>query len=249
MRSASQHSLVFVSGKDSGLAIWEKPVKGVRYTLGLDAATGLYTDFTVMQVVTNTMPFTQVARFRNKIGANRATDLAYDLGTYYNTAMMVCEINYPGNSVQDGLLKMGYPRNYQPEDTLDDDPHISSKFGYLTTEAKKWLLIREMLELLKNKEVVFNDITTIDEFASFIFIEDRGKTGAMQGLNDDCVIAMLLACHGAKLWPQAPMVDRSVEDKRLLKTTDDERQIRAIMERFNQRIVQRGGQLEGAIAI
>lgn len=86
---------------------------------------------------------------------------------------------------------------------MDEDPSISAKFGWSTTQTSKWLLIREMQEALRKDEVVINDPQTIDELCNYVYIEDKSKTGAAEGLNDDTVIALMLAFHGAKLNPQS----------------------------------------------
>lgn len=185
------------------LQIWKAPDKDEKYCIGIDTATGVGADFTVMEVFTRTQPFEQVARLKAKCSVLDAGGYANDLGRYYNNALIVCETNYPGNAVQDSLIQVyQYPWCYQAEQHLDESPNVSSKFGFQTTQASKWLLIREAQGLFKNKEVVIRSIDTIDEFGNYVYIEDKTKTGAAQGLNDDDVIATMLALHGCLIYPQ-----------------------------------------------
>ena len=212
---------------DNGqLTIYREPEKGEKYSIGIDTSTGLSKDFSVMQVLTNRMPFEQVAVYRAKESVIEVARWADMLGRYYNKAFIVCETNYPGNAVQDALvMTYKYPNNYQAEQHLDESPNVSSKFGFATTQASKWLIIRETLEALKNGELIFNDEHTLDEFGSYVYIEDKTKTGAAQGLNDDCVMSMMLALHGVL---QRPERARPVERK----PSDANRQQRAMMDRF-----------------
>ena len=191
--------------EDAPLKIWEEPQKGMRYTIGIDASTGLGFDYTVMCVLSNILPFTQVAVARMKWSVVDTSEFANSLGRYYNNAMSCVETNYPGNAVQDALIQVyRYPRNYQAEQHLDEAPNISSKYGFTTTQASKWMLIRELQAALKDDSIILNDLTTIEELMNYVYIEDKTKTGAAEGLNDDCVIALMLAYHTAMLWPQSP---------------------------------------------
>lgn len=195
----------FIGVENGPLMVYKAPEPGERYIMGIDTATGVGKDFTVFQVFNARMPFEQVAVYRVKESVVDAAEAAHRLGTWYNEAMIVCETNYPGNAVQDALvMKYRYPNNYQAEEHLDEDPNISCKFGFQTNQASKWMLIREFEEVLKSKDIILHDKQTIEEFMQYVYIEDRTKTGAVQGLNDDCVIAAMLAIHGCTLFPRRP---------------------------------------------
>jgi hypothetical protein len=192
----------FVDQDGGPLRVFRLPEEGMVYTLGIDASTGLAEDYSSMQVLSNTIPFEQVAAFRAKWSVNDVTAFADKLGRFYNEALIICEINYPGNSVQDALLQFyKYPRNYQPETHLSEDIDISCNYGFRTTEPTKWLLINEMQLALQNKEIKLNDPVTIAEFYNFVYQADKKTAAAPKGLCDDTVMAMMLAYHGAKLYP------------------------------------------------
>jgi len=197
----------FVPQEFGPLKIFEKPVTGMQYTIGIDASTGLADDYTSMQVLTNTRPTRQAAAFRAKWTVNDVSSFADKLGRYYNEALIICEINYPGNSVQDALLQYyRYPRNYQPETHLNENLDISCKYGFRTTEATKWILINEMQLAMSRREVLIYDQTTISEFLNFVYLIDKRKAGSAAGFNDDTVMAMMLAYHGVNLYPITQIV-------------------------------------------
>ncbi len=192
----------FIPKPDGELRIFFPPKPGMVYTMGVDGATGLGADYSSIQIFTNSLPFTQVARYRSKSGVHIVTEYVNSLGRWYNEALNVCEINYPGNSIQDQLLTFWrYPRNYQPETHLQEDIDVAHRYGFRTTEQTKWLLIQQTLMMMENREIRVNDLVTLAELNNFVFQAAKRKAGAAPGFNDDCVMAMMLALHGAKLYP------------------------------------------------
>lgn len=229
-------SYSFIEQDFEPLKIFRESEPAMIYTLGVDTATGLGDDYSCVQVLTNSIPFEQVAVFRAKWPVSQFSKFVNDLGRYYNEALNVCEVNYPGNSVQDALLQYyRYPRNYQSETHLDEDIDISSKFGYRTTEGSKWLLIREMQLALAQKEIIINDVVTLDEFRNFVYQaskrNSKRSTGAGAGFSDDSVMALMLAYHGAKLYP---IIRPEGEVKKRVESQDPD--VRSSWRLFNQQI-------------
>jgi hypothetical protein len=170
--------------------------------MGIDASTGLDNDFSAAQIFCNCLPFEQVAILRIKAPVNDFTRMCNLLGRLYNNAFNVCEINYPGNSVQDQLNEFyEYPNSYRPEEHLDIDPNVSDKFGFRTSEASKWLLINEFQLALERRDIILHDPVTISEFYNFVYVGSKRKAGAAEGFCDDTVMSAMLAYHGAKLYP------------------------------------------------
>lgn len=187
--------------------IYLHPEKGVRYTLGLDAATGFGADYTAIQVFNNRIPFEQVAWFRNKyVTTVKGSEVMIALAKYYNNAFIVPETRFPGNAYVDNAIEVyGYGNIFRRKQVLDEDPSVSSKYGICTTEADKHLLINQGKSLMENSDgsqVIFHDPVTLNEFCNFVYKEDKNKTGAGEGFFDDTVIATLLALHGCLLYPQ-----------------------------------------------
>ncbi len=223
----------FVEQESGPLRIIREPEPGMVYTMGVDAATGLGNDFSSVQILTNTLPCEQVAVFRAQWTVSIFSEFVNMIGRFYNEALNVCEINYPGNSVQDALLQYyRYPRNYQAEEHLDEDPNISCKYGFRTTEASKWLLINETQLALFNNEIIINDPVTISEMMNFVYQGSKHKTGAAQGFCDDTVIALMLAYHGVKLYPFI-RPRKEVQQKHVTEDIDARKSWRLFRERIN----------------
>lgn len=232
----------FIEDDMGSIKMFKRPLKGMTYSLGLDASTGLGRDNSALQILSNQLPFEQVAAVKVNWPVTNIPDLANRLGRYYNEALIVCEVNYPGNSVQDALLQQPYvyPRCYLPESMLMDDIKISHRYGFLTTEASKWILIQEMQLALQNGDIVINDEDTIEEMMNFVYQSVKKKTGAAEGFTDDMVIALMLAYHGAKLYPIAPAAVAAKPKLNETKNPDTKKDWRL----FNQKI---RGKSEGVI--
>ena len=210
----------FVEQETGPLKVFSLPEPGMVYTMGIDAATGFGKDYSVAQILTNTLPCEQVAVYRGQVATNVFSEFVNQLGRFYNEALNVCEVNYPGNSVQEALLQYyRYPRNYQAESHLDEDIDVSSKYGFRTTEASKWLLINEMQIALEEGSIIINDLETIAEFNNFVYQHAKNKAGAAAGFNDDRVMALMLSYHGVKLYPF--IRERVIQQKQHVSTDVD----------------------------
>ena len=198
----------FIEQEMGPLKVFRLPEPGMSYTIGTDGATGLGNDYSCTQVLTNTIPSVQVAVLREQSPVNEFTKKVNMIGRFYNEALNVCEINYPGNSIQDALLQFyAYPKNYQPETHLETDVDVAEKYGFRTTEASKWLLINEMQMALENKGIIIYDMVTLSEMSNFVYQSQKNKAGAASGFNDDCVMALMLAFHGASLYPTMMQIE------------------------------------------
>ncbi len=190
--------------------VYRHPERDMRYTIGVDGATGFGADYTSIQVFSNRIPFEQVAWFRHKrITTVKGSEVLINLAKYYNNAFIVPETRQPGNAYVDNLIEVyAYGNIFRRKQVLDEDPTVSTKYGICTTEADKHLLINLSKSLLENPDgpqVKFRDEITLTEFLNYIYIEDKNKTGAGEGFNDDTVMAAMLALtYGCSLRPQAP---------------------------------------------
>ena len=217
------------------VALWEFPEKDVKYTIGVDAATGVGQSWTAFQVLSNRQPFKQVARYRAKVDTVQGSKAMVELARYYNNALLVIETRFPGNAYADAAAVLyRYPNIYRKEEYIDADPHVLDKLGISTTQADKWRFIREVTEQFKNGDLIdnLNDPVTLSELCNYIFIEDKSKTGPTEGLNDDCVDSLFLSVHGATLYPQKPRPKKK-EDTSL---SADATQARAMMRKFTEEV-------------
>jgi len=204
----------YVGPDKMNIYVWEEPDPDTRYVIGVDGATGIGNDYTSMQVWSSRIPFEQVAWYRSKhCSTVEGSELMIKLAKWYNNAKLVPERRYPGNTYIDNAIQVyRYPNIYQVEEHLDEDPNVSSKFGIATTEEWKNLLVNEAKRLIEARDhnghykskVIFHDAFTIEQFCTFVYVEDKSKMGAEVGSCDDDVMACMLAWHECLINPQEP---------------------------------------------
>lgn len=198
------------------LNIWSHPEHDTKYSVGVDAATGVGQDYSSIQVFSNRMPFEQVAWYHsNRCTTVEGSRIMVDLASFYNKATLVIETRYPGNAYQDNAIEVyGYANCYQMEKHLEEDTSPAKKYGICTTEADKHLLVNEMKALIEHRDaegnycysdkIIFHDPFTMRAFIDFVYIEDKQKMGASEGNIDDPAMAAMLAVHNCVMYPQAP---------------------------------------------
>lgn len=209
--------------------------------MGIDTGGGVGLDYTVGVVLDCHLPFEQCAIWQsNKIRPAEAAELLANMGQYYNNAFATVESNAIGAGLLDVLLHTHkYSNIYRKEEQLDSDPHVSDKFGWATTQTGKHLLLTEFQQAWREKAIILHDRTTIEEFCNYVYLKKQKwnpnqilKTGAIEGMHDDCVIATMLALHAAKLWPQ--------EGKTKKSATLKNSQYATMLDRFTKKLKMRG---------
>jgi len=166
-----------------------------NYYIGCDVGFGVQKDYSVAQIFDGHRRQVGIWRSDRVEPGYLGTVLAH-LGRLYNEAQIICESNGPGILTNRVLFQYeAYPWVFQ--DTVYDktDPAVESqRLGFQTNEKSKALVISELRERLRNREIEIRDATTLDEMQSYI-VTETGKMEAEKGTHDDCVIALALADH------------------------------------------------------
>jgi hypothetical protein len=86
------------------LRIWEKPLDGCKYVIGVDPAKGTGEHFSTIQIlrINSTLPvdLTQVATFEDNLtDVYEFSQIIHRLSIYYNNAYILCENNGEGSAV------------------------------------------------------------------------------------------------------------------------------------------------------
>lgn len=175
----------------SCLNIYEEPIKGREYVIGVDSAKMTEDnsgDALGMQIVdVSTLPFKQVATFFAKDGINylQAPDIICTLGNYYNTAMLFVENNEIGQEVANIChFDLEYDNVYFDKGNLP---------GYRTTKKTKRLGCSNLKILLESGKLTINDFETISQLSTFIRVKDSYK--AESSYQDDLVMSLIGALY------------------------------------------------------
>jgi hypothetical protein len=164
-------------------ATHQKPVRNHRYVIGADPSEGdINSDYCVAYVI-DLDTLSEVYELRGRFKPDKFADLLDSLGRTYNNAKLGVERNNHGHTVLLKLKQLGYPNIYR---------HTDKKDGWLTTSTTKPMIIDELEEALRKKEVHIASKTLKNELSIFQHLSGS-KMGAPHGYFDDCVMAFAIA--------------------------------------------------------
>jgi len=149
---------------------------------GLDAAGLQVID------VTN-LPFEQVAVAQLQESYLMIPGRLFELGNYYNNALVVCENNI-GESIPSTLF---YNYEYEGEIFIELDKNGKQKkeMGIRTTVKTKRLGLTLLKKFIEEGNFIINDRKTLDELFNFIK-KKNGTYSAEEGYHDDLVMSLML---------------------------------------------------------
>jgi len=172
---------------DDGLKVWEPFQRGQVYVCGVDTAEGIRKDHSVATIY-NAKTRKQCAQLRtNTTKPGAFGTKCYDLCKLYTGGramwpLLGVERNNHGHAVLLRLEDLMYPNLYEADD---------GRFGWKTTSSTRPLLIDEFIEDVEAGIVEVKDQDTLGECMTLV--DNKGKIEAVDGKNDDCIIATAIA--------------------------------------------------------
>lgn len=172
------------------LKIFEEPISGEFYVLGVDVAGGIGKDYSTIQVlrVIDANDVAQVATYAsNKIPPKEFGYIVNAISEYYEDAKMMVESNGFGED----LCMMLW--NELENENLVNFHNI--KLGIRAGGKSKMTAVLNMKRYIENRWVVINDVDTLGELGTFIE-RTKGKFEASgDKLHDDLVSALYWALY------------------------------------------------------
>ena len=183
---------------DDGLKIYQSPIQHHSYVITVDTSRGKGLDYSAFTVINVTeFPYRVVATFRS----NEISPLTYPavlkrVGTHYNNAYILVEINDNGQQVADNLFE-----DYEYENlvsTVEIKKRMTATWQYgkgsdrgiRTTKSVKRLGCSIMKDLIEGQKLHIQDYDTIAELSTFIA---KGTSyEADDGSHDDMVMCLVL---------------------------------------------------------
>ena len=172
------------------LKIYEKPKKEEIYVMGVDAATGVGADYSVIQVlkVIDDQYMEQVATYRyNKISLHDFAQVCVSVGQLYNDAFMLVESNLGGEDLCNAIWY-----DYEYENMINFDP---VKLGIRATPKTKVTGVLNMKRYLENGWLTVVDQETIDELSRFIETGRNKFAAGGSKQHDDLVMGLVWAAY------------------------------------------------------
>lgn len=203
-----------IERKWGDLLIYEMPLKGFTYTVGVDTSEGLGGDNAVIQVL-NANTGEQAAEYANpNIPPDQLADVALNVARFYNNALIVPEINSSGISFVDHI-KSKYLNIYRREVLDKRSQQMTEALGWRTTGTSKPLLVNSLEEAVREEFIKVNSKQCLNEMRTFVRTDEAGSQGyAAEGSNkDDRVMALGLAYQGIKWMPKLKKPENIAQKK------------------------------------
>ncbi len=190
------------------LRVWWDVDRSRKYVIGVDvsegieveASSGKEADFSVITVF-DVLARKVVARWRGYADPDQLGEIVFNIGTYYNTALVGVEINNHGIATAAKLRNMFYRNLYMRETAEDEQFQVrTTKFGWQTNKKTKPIMISELQRSIREGDIIDLDIVFIREAMSYIR-KDNGAMEAQQGQHDDVVMSTAIALQMADWSP------------------------------------------------
>lgn len=203
-----------IDRKWGDLLIWEKPLKGFKYVMGIDPAEGRGGDNSVIEVF-NAHTGEQAAEFvSNYTSPDKLASLAVDIGTMYNKALAVVEVNNHGHAVIQAM-RPRYGNMYRREvlDKVTKEKH--DVIGWINNGTTKPLMVDNLEEAVRELGIYVYSEAAISEMKVFVQTDDANKKGygAEGTAKDDRVIAIGLCVQGIREAPRQKKPESIAEKK------------------------------------
>ena len=194
--------------------VYEKPLTGAKYVLGVDTAKGTGEDYSVVQVLKFTgmspLSFEQVAVFSdNFTDVYNFADIVNRICIYYNGAFIMCENNAEGSAV---VNKLWWDIECEH---LVNSGSKSVDLGIRATRTTKPKAVLLMKKLIEDQCLIIPDKETVEQLSSFI--EEKGRFFG-KDLHDDAVSALYWTCYIS----QMDLFEEEISLKKIEKGTEKE---------------------------
>jgi hypothetical protein len=173
------------------LSVWKEPLPTTAYCIGADVAEGLghgdYSSAHVIDAETGEI----VAHWHGHVEPDLfGSDILYNLGLWYNMALIGVENNNHGLTTLKALQRTGYRNIYRQRRLANRSPQATEILGWRTTASSKPLAIDELAKSLRDDEIILMCEKTIAELRTFV----REENGRMHGSpHDDRVMSLAIA--------------------------------------------------------
>ena len=168
---------------DNGrLMIWFLPQAGRQYLIGVDpAGGGSEGDYSCAEVVERRSGI-QCAELHGHFPPRELATKLIELANSYCGALLVIERNNHGHGVLAHLQVLGYLHVFRQ----------GGQDGWFTSAVSRPAMVETLAAVLAEEPELFGSRRLLNEFRTFVRHAD-GKSAAIGGAHDDCVMAMAIA--------------------------------------------------------
>jgi hypothetical protein len=207
---------------NGALKIYENPIPGALYVMGVDTGKGIGKDRSVIQVlrIIDKQHIEQVAIYINdKILPHDYADVCKSISQYYNGAMLMVESNGEGKGL---LSALWYELEYENVCNID-----KKGLGIFSNKSNK-LEANMLLKTYMEKEWLnIYDGDTVYELSRYVEVRPNVFKSESDVNHDDCVTSLLWALYflTTPYYDDKLLQRREIADKFKLKNNEEDEPI------------------------
>lgn len=164
-----------------------------KYVVAGDPSRTVYGDGACIQVL-NRYTFEQVAVWHGHVDPVMFAHKLMEVGFYFNTAIINCEIEGPGYATIGVLLDHAYPEVWKYRWPDKQPGKVSTSYGWSTNYQRKHWAMAQVIWLLGQKAPLIHDERTYDQMQNYVNLPNGELGPASYKMYDDAVMAFAIAC-------------------------------------------------------
>jgi hypothetical protein len=193
IRDPLQPQGTFHKDGSGNLTIYKHPAPGQKYVVAGDPTRTTWGDPACIQVL-NRYSLEQVAVWHGHCTPVPFADRLAELGHYYNTATVNCEVEGGGlSSINILTSKMFYPDVWRWRVADKMPGHLTNSYGWSMNWQRKHMAISFIIDRLAQGMLRIHDEVTIDQMAGYV-VRGEGELGPATTRGcDDAVMSLAIA--------------------------------------------------------
>jgi len=204
-------ALKFEADESGRYLLWEEPIAGHQYVIGLDASEGVDKDATCAYVKDRESGHFCCSVYGKRLSVDEAAECAVRMAKYFNAAHICIEINGVGLAVLENVRKRGYTKLYHRREIDNTTNKLTKVVGFRTSRDSKVRIVQNLKAALSSGKAVIYDPLFLSEASTYI-ITKTGGYEAQSGKNDDTVMAAALAQEMDAALPEPQNDENYIDD-------------------------------------
>ena len=182
----------------NSLWIWNEPVTGHKYVMGVDVSRGDSEDFSTFQII-DFDTREQVAEFVGKLPPDIMAEICYKWANMYSAFVVIDITGGMGVSTSRKMQELGYKNLYVDgvdyQNKWKYDPKQAEKIPGINFNSKRVQIIASFEEAIRH-EFNLKSSRLLNEMNSFVYI--NGRPDHQKGGHDDLIMSISMALYVAE---------------------------------------------------
>jgi hypothetical protein len=182
----------------NSLWIWNEPVTGHKYVMGVDVSRGDSEDFSTFQII-DFDTREQVAEFVGKIPPDIMAEICFKWANMYSAFVVIDITGGMGVSTSRKMQELGYKNLYVDgvdyQNKWAYDPKLAEKIPGINFNSKRVQIIAAFEEAVRH-EFKLKSSRLLNEMNNFVYI--NGRPDHQKGGHDDLIMSFAMALYVAE---------------------------------------------------